>query len=205
MIRNIVFDMGQVLIHWTPALLIAHFHLTPEEETLLTREVFGNTEWVRLDHGTITEADAAEAICRRLPEKLHEPARTLVFDWWKRPLVPVEGMEELIRELKDLGYGIYLLSNASLRLREYFHRIPGSAYFDGLMVSAEQRIIKPQHAVFYRLLEDFSLNAGECFFIDDSPANVEGAMCVGISGTVFHGDVSRLRRELREAGIPCKP
>ena len=201
MIRNLVFDMGQVLIRWNPELLIAHLQLSPEDEALVLREVFQGVEWVRLDHGTISEADAAQAMCRRLPEQLHGAARTLVMDWWKRPLVPMPGMAELVRELKGKGYGIYLLSNASLRLREYFSRIPGSECFDGLMVSAEERLLKPQHEIYQALFRRFALDPAECFFIDDSPANVEGAQCCGMDGTVFRGDVSRLRRELGDAHI----
>ena len=73
------------------------------------------------------------------------------------------------------------------------------------MVSAEERLLKPQHEIFEALLSRFGLKAEECFFVDDAPANVEGAMEAGLSGTVFYGDVARLRRELRKAGIPVEP
>lgn len=203
MTRNIIFDMGQVLICWHPDLLTAHMEFSEEDRRLLIREVFQSVEWVRLDRGTISEEDAAAAICRRLPEHLHGAAEALVKDWWKRPLTPMPGMAELIAELKENGYGIYLLSNASLRLREYFHRIPGSEYFDGLMVSAEQKLLKPQHEIYERLFAAFCLEPESCFFIDDAPANIEGAFQAGMPGTIFRGDVAALRRELRENGI-CK-
>lgn len=110
-------------------------------------------------------------------------------------------MEPLIRELKSRGYGIYLLSNASLRLREYFERIPGSDCFDGLMVSAEEKLLKPEHEIFEALYARFHLKPEECFFIDDSPANVEGALRTGMPATVFRGDVSALRREMTDRKI----
>ncbi len=201
MIRNVIFDMGQVLIRWSPSLLTAAWPLAEAERALLHREVFGGAEWVALDHGTVTEEAACAAICARLPEQLHGYARELVTAWWQQPLVPMEGMEQLLRELRDKGCPLYLLSNAGLPLRTYFPRIPGADCFSGLMVSAEEKLLKPQHAIYRRLLERFGLNAQECFFIDDSPANIEAAACVGIRGTVFHGDVSRLRRELEAAGI----
>lgn len=203
MIRNIIFDMGQVLIRWHPEMLIAHLELAEEDQKLVIREVFHSVEWVRLDRGTISEEDAAASICTRLPEHLHGAAHTLVKDWWKRPLVPMPGIAELAGELKENGYGIYLLSNASLRLREYFPRIPGSEYFDGLMVSAEQRLLKPQHEIYEKLFAAFSLEPESCFFIDDAPANIEGALQVGMRGTIFRGDVTALRRELRNCGIRC--
>lgn len=203
MIRNVVFDMGQVMIRWTPEILLARMDLTPEDTEILRREVFGNTEWMKLDRGTISEESALGSVCYRLPKHLHPYAKVLVEDWWKERLIPVPGMAELARELKENGYGIYLLSNANLRLRTYFPRIPGSEYFDGIFVSAEHKLLKPQHEIYEAFLETFSLTPESCFFVDDSPANVEGAERVGICGTVFHGDVLRLRRELQAAGVRC--
>ncbi len=204
MIRNVVFDMGQVLIHWTPHVLLEPFHLTPEEENMVLRELFQSVEWVRLDRGSMTHGEVIEAVCSRLPERLHPCVREIVTRWDEWTLVPMEGMAALLVELKGLGMQIYLLSNANRKLREYFPRIPGSECFDGLMVSAEERLLKPQHEIFEALLSRFGLKAEECFFVDDAPANVEGAAEAGLSGTVFYGDVPRLRRELRKAGIPVE-
>lgn len=204
MIRNIVFDMGQVLIHWTPKQFTASMHLTEEQENQLILEVFRNTEWIRLDRGSISEEEAAASICQRLPQSLHKNAYELVTGWWKIRRVPMEGMAELIRELKENGYAIYLLSNANLRLRTYFPWIPGSEYFNGIFVSAEHRLLKSEREIYEKFLDAFILKPEECFFIDDNPANVEGAERVGIRGTVFHGDACRLRAELRKAGIECR-
>ena len=86
------------------------------------REVFRDREWVQLDRGTLTEEEALELICKRLPERLHGAAEELVCGWWKRPLLPVPGMAELIAGLKQAGYGIYLLSNASILTAVSFRR-----------------------------------------------------------------------------------
>ena len=112
----------------------------------------------------------------------------------------INGMYDLVAELKDSGCGIYLLSNASVRQHDYWPRIPASKFFDGKLISADVKVIKPQPEIYRLCLEKFNLNAGECFFIDDAPANSEGALCCGISGAVFHGDVSLLRSQLRAAG-----
>lgn len=202
MIRNIVFDMGQVLIHWTAPQMTALLELPEADAHLVERELFRSVEWVRLDRGTISEEDAIVSVCQRLPEHLHEGVGRLVTGWWKWPLVPMEGMAELIGELKSKGYGIYLLSNASGRLHEYFHRIPGAEYFDGKVVSADLRLLKPQKEIYCALYTQFGLNPEECVFIDDQPANVDGAMLTGMNGLVFYGDVARLRRELCAMGIP---
>ena len=201
MIKNIIFDMGQVLIHWHPTMHISHFELTKQEQELLIKELFCNIEWPRLDRGTMSEEEAIASVNHRLPEKYHPMVEDVITGWWKHPLHPVEGMEEVIRELKENGYGIYLLSNAADCLRKYFHRIPGAEYFDALMVSAEEHYLKPQHEIYETLFEKFQLKPEECFFIDDAHYNIEGAYQCGMQGAVFHGDVAELRYNLKMAGV----
>ena len=201
MIENIIFDMGQVLISWSPALLTEPFGLDADDRALLILETFQNVEWLKLDHGTISPEDAILSICRRLPERLHSCVRQLVTGWWEPGLHPMAGMEPLLGDLKARGYGIYLLSNAATTLRTYFHQIPGAAYFDGLYVSAEHRLLKPQPEIYRSFLDTFSLSPETCFFVDDSPANIESAETCGIRGTVFHGDAVRLRQEMQSFGI----
>ena len=202
MIRNVVFDMGQVLIRWRPAVLTQRLGLSEEDDALLTRELFQNVEWVMLDRGVITPEEVTRRVCARLPERLHGTVARLTSSWWEIYLDPVPGMAELVGQLKAAGCGIYLLSNASVALRTYFPRIPGSAYFDGIMVSAEEKLVKPQPEIFRLLCDRFRLNPAECVFVDDSPANVESAILTGMDGLVFFGDAQRLRRELTEKGVP---
>lgn len=200
MIKNIVFDMGGVLIHYQPLEIISHLRLPPEDEKMIYREVFRTVEWVQMDRGVASEEEAVLAMRRRLPERLHG-ALARAIRWWELELRPMEGMAELLAELKGMGYGIYLLSNASVRQPEYFDRIPGSQYFDGKIVSAFYKLLKPQHEIFELLLREFSLRAEECFFVDDNHENVESAVFNGFSGAVFDGDVPRLRQQLNEAGV----
>ena len=203
MIKNIVFDMGGVLLDYNPPRFISHLTTDEADAALLMREVFNSVEWFRLDHGTIGQAEAAEAMRGRLPARLHDAVERLI-EWWKLEVRPVEGMAELAAELKELGYGIYLLSNATVRHPEYFDRLPSARYFDGRFVSAFYKMLKPQYEIYEAMLKEFGLKAEECFFVDDSVANVEGAYCAGIAGMVFYGDVERLREVLSQAGVPVK-
>ena len=203
MIRNILFDMGNVLIYFDRNLFMDRLGVAAEDKKLLMREVFLSVEWVRMDRGSMVEADAVASCCQRLPEHLHDAAEKLI-QMWDRPILPIPGMYELIEELKSKGYGIYLLSNASLRQHEYWPKIPGWQYFDGKLISADEKVMKP-HPDYYRIaLERFDLKPEACFFIDDVPANIEGAQYCGIPGAVFHADVPLLRRQLRAAGVEIK-
>ena len=200
MIRNIVFDMGQVLLRFVPDYFLERCGVEGEDRGLLKREVYQSLEWARMDRGSLTDEQAAELICRRLPERLHETVHELI-DRWDRPILPVEGMEELIAELKEKGYGIYLLSNASYRQHEYWPRVPASRCFDGTMVSADVKLVKPQPEIYRLLCDTFSLEPDECVFIDDAINNVEGAVLCGMHPIVFHDDVDELRTRLREEGV----
>ena len=195
MISNLVFDMGQVLLRWTPELFTASFQLPKEEEALLVRETFDRGEWQRLDEGTLSMEEAIGAICARLPEPLHPCVEQLVTGWWDIALLPVEGMGALIGELKAAGYGIYLLSNAAISLRQYFFRLPGAEHFDGLYVSAEHRLLKPQPEIYESFFKTFSLTPESCFFTDDREENIAAARAAGMEGVVFQ-DAEQLRRAL---------
>ena len=200
MIKNILFDMGNVLIHFDRRAFLDRLDISEEDKQLLMREVFLSVEWVQMDRGTLWEASAEPLMCRRLPERLHSAVHSLV-SCWDEPMLPITGMAELVQELKEDGYGIYLLSNASLRQHDYWSKVPGWQFFDGKIISADEKVMKPHPDYYLRAMERFKLIPGECIFIDDVPANIEGAMYCGIPGIVFHGDAQLLRRQLRDHGI----
>ena len=148
----------------------------------------------------MTEAEAAASMCTHVPERLHGKVHLLV-DQWDRPIYPVEGMAQLARDLKAAGYGIYLLSNASYRQHEYWPRVPGSKFFDGTLISADVKLVKPGREIYDLLCSNFSLTPEECVFIDDSAANIEGAEVAGMRGIVFHGEADEAREKLRALGV----
>ena len=199
-IKNVVFDMGQVLLRFDRDRVIGRLGLPKEDEKTLMNEVFLSKEWELMDWGETTDEAAAESICARLPARLHEPVRQIVLHW-DEPIEPVPGMAELVGELKRAGYGVYLLSNASHRQPEYWARVPGAELFDGGVISAEIGYVKPEREIYQALLERYGLKAEECFFVDDTPLNVVGAMRCGMDGAVFHGNMEELRLHMRESGI----
>ena len=201
MIKNIIFDMGGVLLRFEPEYFIARLGITGADADLLRREVFRSADWVRMDRGTLTDAEGVASICRRVPSHLHDAVEELVCRWEVPEILPMEGMASLIAELKAAGYGIYLLSNALSRQHDYWPRVPGSEYFDDTFISADVKLVKPLREIYEMALEKFGVNAEECIFIDDLPSNIEMGENCGIRGVVFHGDVNILRADLRRAGV----
>jgi putative hydrolase of the HAD superfamily len=201
MIKNVLFDMGGVLLDFDPHKFVARLGLDAADALVLEREIFHSGEWVALDHGTMTEDEAFASMCRRIPERLHGAARE-VFDGWDHPRLPLPGGYELARDLSEAGYTLCLLSNAGVRHREYWPDLPVSRFFgDRLMISAFHRVLKPDPAFYETAFELLGLERSECLFLDDSPVNVEAAWGVGLDALVYHGDPALLRRRLREKGV----
>lgn len=200
MIRNVVFDMGQVLLRFDREAIVGRLGLPRPEEKLLMDEVLLSREWEQMDWGALTDEQAAESICARVPARLHDAVRQIVLHW-DEPIEPVPGMDALIGQLKRAGYGVYLLSNASLRQPEYWPRVPGAALFDGAVISAQVRCVKPERGIYEALFERYGLAPETCFFVDDLPLNVAGGERCGMCGAVFRGDVDELRLHMGAAGI----
>lgn len=198
MIKNIVFDMGNVLVKYCDDGVARHYI-----EDLLDRErvrtaVFLSPEWVLLDMGVISDEQALKQICGRLPQRLHEAAALCMRDWDRYNMWGVSQMDPLIRELKAKGYGIYVCSNAAIRLREIYRDLfPAVDCIDGVLFSAEVKCIKPQKEMYQHFFRRFDLKPEECFFIDDLPGNIEGGRACGMDGYCFaDGDIEKLRRVL---------
>ena len=196
--------MGQVLVKFDPEYFLDRVGVIDEEDRkILLRTVYKSVEWSRLDRGSLTEEEACEIMCSKLPTRLHEKVRQLTTEW-ARPIMEIDGMYDIVKELKENGYKIYLLSNASLNQKDYWNEIPCSKFFDGRVVSAEELLVKPQPEIYRLILERYNLVAEESVFIDDSTLNCEGAFLVGINPIVFHGDSDEVREKLIEYGVKIK-
>lgn len=197
MIKNIIFDMGNVLLRYDPEVCLNRFVKREEDRALIRRELFEGPEWVQGDLGHITDEQRFDGVSRRVPQELHTELRQCA-EQWHMCMEPVHGAKEFCAYAKEQGYRLYVLSNASSSFYQYFPRFAPFEYFDGLVVSCDIHIVKPDIRIYRYLLETYGLVPEECFFIDDMAANVEGARKAGISGAVFGGDFEEIRKKLEE-------
>ena len=195
--KNILFDMGNVLVTYNPEWVIRHY--TEDEE--LIREVknivFNSQEWLLLDAGLIEEEKAERNWMERLSsDKARELAHLSFQNWHLYNMKVIPGTAEIIRALKENGKEIYLLSNASMRLLSIYKEvIPAVECFSGIFYSAAHKCVKPQDIIYERFLKEYSLKPSDCFFIDDLEENISAAKAVGISGAVMK---SRTAKETAE-------
>ena len=198
MIKNVIFDCGQVLIRYNETEIAANYVDTPEEAEFLGRIAMARKYWNRFDEGTLTEADYLEQVKTELPEHLHKAVEKLVWGWIKAcPMI--DGMEDIVRDVKKSGKKLYLLSNFNPRLRT--EPYPILSEFDALVISGEINKVKPDRAIYEYLLATYALNPEECIFIDDNSANIAMAESLGITGYLFDGDAAKLRAYLEKEQI----
>ena len=197
MVRNIVFDMGMVLMDFHP--LEACRAVAPDEKGAqeIYRALFTHPEWVKLDDGTITEETLSKNAMARLSDESLRPLVPALFAGMPyNVLTPIPGMAELVDWVIDCGFGVYLLSNAGLMVSEHREIIPRIQRFNGVVFSVEEGVIKPSPVIYQRLTERYHLNPKECLFIDDNPINAEAARQIGWYGYAHSGDIPALKRLL---------
>jgi 2-haloacid dehalogenase len=197
--RTVVFDVGNVLIRWDPRFL--YRKLLPDEaavEDFLTR--ICPPAWnLEQDRGRTWESAIAErvavfpahaALIRAFSERWHE-------------MVPgeVEGSLGILEGLRARGVPLYAITNFSAeKWAEALARFPFLGGFRDTVVSAHEGLLKPEAAIYERLLERNGLAAADCLFIDDSLANARGAEAVGMRAHHFR-DAAGLRAELVALGL----
>lgn len=190
-LRAIVFDMGNVLMTFDGPRFSAAFTKTPEDAALLNDALFGSPLWTLLDSGTISHETMARYARAHLPERLH-PNLDECLDRWPELSEPIQATNDLGIRLKAEGYELYVLTNANTRVMEQLGHAPVIPYVDGVVVSAIERLMKPDPAIFQLLCERFGLEPGRCLFVDDNADNCEGARVAGMHAHHFTGDVAEL-------------
>jgi len=197
---TVVFDIGQVLIEWDPRHLYRELFDGYED---LMEDFLDNvcTPAWNLEQDRGRPWDEAVAVltaefpdCRELIRAYHER-------WEEMVPGPMAGTPEILMELKQRGTPLYSITNfSSEKLALTRRRFDFLNVFDGIIVSGDEGLVKPDPAIFQLLLDRYGLSAADCCFIDDSPANVEAARAIGMTAHRFSGAAS-LRAELEELGL----
>lgn len=196
-IKNVVFDMGGVLMKYDPEAFARPHVESDEDARLVAEQVFGGREWPLQDAGVVDAETIGWTAAGRLPERLREAAMQTALRWFEQREY-FAGADEAIRELKRRGYGIYLLSNAGVQFDQYKESLPAWECFDGVVVSAFVHLMKPDARIFSLLADTYGLSCDECLFVDDVAVNVEGARRAGMHGLVYAGEMADVFEALGE-------
>ncbi|MFW5961938.1 MAG: HAD family hydrolase, partial [bacterium] len=195
LIKNIIFDLGNVLLDFKPESYLEKLNYRGDLKNRLKTEIFETEEWLQLDRGNISQAEAIKKWQQRNPDLKDEIADVMLE--WEKILTLKEDTAEILDSLAAEDYNLYILSNFHHKAYEYVSsEYDFFNYFDGQIISAEVGMVKPEAEIYEHLLDKFNLKSEETLFIDDSKENIKAALEKGIRVIHFTNAVN-LKEELK--------
>jgi len=192
--RNVIFDFGGVLLRWQPQEIINAFYAEEDLRGSASRNVFRHPDWIEMDRGALAEDDAI----RRFAARMHRPVAELraLLEFVRESLVPLPETVELVHTLAARAVPLYGLSNMPASTFSYLRgRHDHWKLFQGIVISGEVKLIKPDPAIFEYICAQHRLDAAESIFVDDSSPNVEAAGRLGFR-TILFRDAQRCAEAL---------
>ena len=194
-IKNIVFDLGRVLIKFEPKEYIEQ-NVPEEKREDFYNGIFGSTEWLMLDRGTLSYEDAKKIFKERVPGADKQIDRLFDVDLFEI-LQPIEENVKLLPKLKE-KYNLYILSNFHQPAFEHiFKKYDFFRLFDGHTVSCYYYLLKPEKEIYDTLIDKFNLIPEETVFIDDTKVNIDACEKEGIRG-IHLPDYTELKQQMEE-------
>ena len=196
---TVVFDLGGVLIDWDPRHLYRQLFEDPDEMEVFLAEVT-TAEWNANQDAGRPWVEAIEILVAEHPER-RELIEAFHRRWPEMLAGEIPGMVDVLADLRAAGIRLVALSNWSAEMfpvaRERFDFL---AWFEGIVISGEVGVNKPDRRIFEHLVERFGIEPEETLLIDDSPANIDAATALGFRAIEFT-DATALRRELARLGL----
>jgi 2-haloacid dehalogenase len=197
----VVFDVGNVLIHWDPRRLYRQLFNDPAKVEWFLTHVCHSAWNLELDRGHAY----GEAIAERIAMFPEYAAEIRAYDerWDEMVAGAIEGSVSLLELLRAAGVPLYAITNFSrTKFDHATKRFPFLLKFHGIVVSADEGLVKPDPAIFELFLRRFRLSASDCLFVDDSAANVESAKGLGMAAHQFR-NAETLETALHEHRLIC--
>ena len=201
--KNLVFDMGNVLIEWNSEKILQAITDDIKLQNLLRKEVFETGLWVQTDEGVKTREEMIEIVTAKIGEEYRNEIIQLSRYWYKYVDVYTKVQDRII-ELSKNGYNIYILSNTAYTFYDLVKEgyIPAASIAKGIVLSCEEKVLKPNEKIYNILLERYNLDPHNTMFFDDLSENIWGAARCGINGFVVENErelltyLDKLREEM---------
>lgn len=185
MIKNVIFDLGRVLVNYEPEKYIDSIGYSEEIKQKLLKSLFYNDIWNEFDRGTLTYEQGIKLAAKKEPDIENELKCILRTEWFEMHTLKKE-TDSFLKELKQDKYKIYILSNFEEHCFKYlYNKYDFFKLVDGMVISYSVKVIKPELEIYNILLEKYNLIPKECVFIDDREENILAGEKLGIKGIVF--------------------
>ena len=199
MIKNIIFDLGNVLINFKPDEFLLRFTNDKDYIDQFVIKVTRSKTWLALDRGTNSLENARNIFMSKYPKE--KDFIEQFFDQWMDMLTPIEENLKILEELKELGFRLFILSNY---IKEAFSYVNSKynffSLFDGQIISGVENVIKPEKAIYELLLSRYNLTPEESLFIDDILFFLKPAKNLGMK-TIWNRPETDLREELKKLNV----
>lgn len=183
-IHTIVFDLGNVLVDWSPSYLFDKLFTDGKKQAYFLQNICSEEWHAAQDRGRPVH-EATEMLVKEHPDWEH-PIRAFYARWKEMFQGAIEGSVQILKELKDKGYKLYALTNWSAELfNDSLKDFPFLAWFDGILVSGEVKMAKPDRNIYQVLIDRYQLDPQKTVFIDDKEKNVAAARDLGMMGIRF--------------------
>ena len=184
MIKNIIFDIGKVLVEFDPDGYMRSMGLTEEAIDAINKAMFQNRLWNLYDQGIYTSEEYLAKFIAGAPQ--YELQIRQIYATIGKTITMYPYTMEWLRELKERGYRLYVLSNyAEHTMEQTREKLEFLPLMDGAVFSYECKLLKPSIKIYEHLCRKYNLNCSECIFVDDRYENVEGAQRSGIPALWF--------------------
>lgn len=194
-IDTVIFDLGNVLVDWSPAYLYKKMIADEKDREYFLSHV-ATMDWHSEQDAGRSPQEGTEALVKEHPGWAH-PIRAFYTRWKEMFGGPIEGSVQILKELKEKGHRLYALSNWNAELfNQSVNDYPFLQWFDDKIISGEAKLKKPDAAIFQLLFNRFNVNPAKAVFIDDSAANIETARSLGLHCVHFKNP-GALRRDLQ--------
>ena len=194
MIRNIIFDVGKVLVSYEPEEMMRKLGYTEEQTRIVNAAMFCNPLWDEADRGLRSCEEYHEAFLNQNPE--HKDIIQKAYEHIGDCIELLPHAMDWILEMKERGYHVYILSNYSEYTFEVTkEKLAFLSLMDGIVFSYKAKMGKPDEGIYKKLISEFFLEEEESVFIDDRRENVESARRIGIESILFN-DYNQAQKEL---------
>lgn len=201
-IENVLFDIGNVLIRWDIDVILQRFTDDEGLKAALREQVFCHADWNRLDDGSLTDAQAIARMATRTG--CETVLLESLFHHFRRLMPPIAETVSLMEDVQRAGLRRYILSNMSeATFASLWNQYDFFAGFDGVMISAKEKMAKPSRAFFERCLQRFGLAPAATLFIDDAPANIAVAQSLGLAAVLFENTPACFARIRARLNLPA--
>lgn len=199
MIKNVIFDIGGVLVSFEPDRVFREMGLPEEEVQILYQHTAKSPYWKELDRGVLPKEEVFQTMVNTMPQAYRKDAIEFFTKRIPEAVTSFDYSADWLKGLKERGYNIYLLTNYPEWLFETHWKegFTFTPYVDGKVVSGKVKQIKPDHEIYQTLIKKYSLNPAESVFIDDVKENVQAAKECGLNAIQFT-NIDEVKAKLEE-------